>query len=86
MTPSEKLEWKKLASEAITEYLKTEINYPNCENDVIMSRLPNLWNLLGEKRLIQEGMTYGLFVHFANQKYMEAEMQRIIGLRVTRDL
>lgn len=80
MTTEEKAIWKVKVLTEMKEHLRVVVNYPNCSNNDIMGQVPHMWNLLVEKQLILPGMTYGIFVHFANERYMKAEINRIIGI------
>lgn len=80
MTNEEKLVWKTKVLGEMKEHLKAVTGYPNCSSNDIMYQVPYMWNILVAKQLIPAGMTYGMFIHFANESYMKAEVNRIIGL------
>ena len=84
MTPEEKKEWAAKASPILKVYLNQTIGYPNCDPRLILNLLPQMWNLLVERGMIVEGMTYDSFVYHAQAQYMKGEMQteinRILGL------
>lgn len=80
MTDAEKEEHKKKMHNEMLEHLRVVINYPNCSNNEIMAQVPYMWNLLVAKKLTLPGMTYQEFLQIAHEKYMQAEVNRIIGI------
>lgn len=80
MTPEEKENWLSKVRPLLKEHLVNTIGYPNCTNEQIMGQIGPMWKVLETNGLIIEGMTIQMFIQHAQQKYMEAEMHRIIGL------
>ncbi|HXN74947.1 MAG TPA: hypothetical protein VN855_00460 [Candidatus Acidoferrum sp.] len=80
MTPEEKEIWLSQVRPILKEHLVKTIGYPNCTNQAIMGQVIPMWKVLGDNKLIVEGMTLQMFIHFAQKHYMEAEINRIIGI------
>lgn len=73
-------EWVVKAIPVVQDYLHETIGWPMCTNKEIMNELDGIWRKLNEENLIPKEITYGVFAQVANRKYMEAEINRIIGL------
>lgn len=79
MTDEEKELQEKMRAEMKT-HLTISIGYPNCSYEQIMGQVPNMWNILVHKGLTRPGMSYEMFLHFANKSYTKAIVQRTIGM------
>lgn len=80
MTEQENEEFVKKASKLLKEHLTTTLGYPKCTANQIMQQLPQMWAILNQQGLVKPGMTYQAFTVAAQQKYMDAEINRILGL------
>lgn len=80
MNDQEKAQFVSLASKLLKEHLTLNVGYPKCTLAQIMNQLPHMWNVLVQQGLIRPGMTYNAFIQAAQEKYMQAEIDRILGL------
>jgi hypothetical protein len=80
MTAAEKIEWQKKALKVMKDHCAKTIGWPTCTNEAIFRELHGMWEALQANGLVLDGMTFQAFVSHAHNKYLQAEMNRILGL------
>ncbi len=58
----------------------TIIGFPKITNEQIMSELKNMWVKIEEAGLIVPGMSFAAFNQIANDQYMIAQINEMMGL------
>jgi hypothetical protein len=79
MTAGEKETHKEKVKKVMIDYLTT-LGYPNLSNEQIMSQLKNMWLKIEEAGLVVEDMNFQAFCAYANNAFMIAEVQGIMGI------
>jgi hypothetical protein len=80
MTNEEKAAYIAKARPIWQAFMKKTVNWPDCTNAAMMNQIGPLWAEFVSQGLVLEGMTFPMFVEHAHNKYMEAEMRRIMGI------
>ena len=75
MTLEQQIEHKDKMAVVLKKYLAETLGYPNCPNQEIMRKLPEMWQVLLTNNLVLPGMSYDMFVSHAQSQYLFADFQ-----------
>lgn len=79
MTDAEKADHSEKVKKVMVDHL-TPLGYPEMPREQIMSELKNMWIKIEEAGLVVEDMNFNAFCAHANNQFMMAEVQDIIGI------
>ena len=79
MTAGEKVAHGEKVKKVMIDYLTT-LGYPNIPDEQIMSELKNMWLKIEEAGLVIEDMNFQAFCAFANNAFMMAQVNEIMGI------
>lgn len=79
MTAGEMVTHQAKVKKVMIDYLTT-LGYPAIPNERIMSELKNMWLKIEEAGLIVEDMNFQAFCAYANNAFMTAQVNEIIGI------
>jgi hypothetical protein len=79
VTEAEIANYKEKVKKLITDHLKLTVNYPNCNNQQILTQLKPIWIKIEEANLKYSGMSFQAFVQAANNAAMLSEMKNFFG-------
>lgn len=79
MTPGEIADHKEKIKKVMLDHL-TPLGWPQAPNELVMHELKAMWLKIEEAGLILPGMTFEYFCAHANNQFLMAEVDEIMGI------